>query len=123
MEISKINDENDKKDFLEIYNLDEPGLYKLISLAYSHLGLITFFTAGVKEIRAWTIIKNSLAPQAAGVIHTDFERGFIKAEVYHINDLTQYKTELALRDNGKIRQEGKDYLVKDGDVIFFKFNI
>ena len=123
MEISKINDANDKKDFLEIYNLDEPGLYRLISLAYKHLGLITFFTAGEQEIRAWTIHENSFAPQAAGVIHTDFERGFIKAEVYHINDLAEYKTELSLKDNGKIRQEGKDYLVKDGDVIFFKFNI
>ena len=107
----------------EIYNLDEPGLYRLISLAYKHLGLITFFTAGEKEIRAWTIHKNYFAPQAAGVIHTDFERGFIKAEVYHINDLIEYKTELSLKDNGKIRQEGKDYLVKDGDIIFFKFNI
>ena len=123
MEISKINDANDKKDFLEIYNLDEPGLYRLISLAYKHLGLVTFFTAGEQEIRAWTIHENSFAPQAAGVIHTDFERGFIKAEVYHINDLAEYKTELSLKDNGKIRQEGKDYLVKDGDVIFFKFNI
>ena len=87
------------------------------------MGLITFFTAGIKEIRAWTIIKNYFAPQAAGVIHTDFERGFIKAEVYHINDLKQYKTELALRDNGKIRQEGKNYLVKDGDIIHFLFNV
>ena len=123
MEISKIEDLNDKKDFLAIYNLDEPGLNKLISLAYSKLGLITFFTAGVKEVRAWTIFKNSLAPQAAGVIHSDFERGFIKADIYHIDDLKKYKTELALKENGKIRQEGKDYIVQDGDIIFFKFNV
>jgi hypothetical protein len=123
MEISKINDLDDKKDFLDMYNLDEPGLYKLISLAYNNLGLITFFTAGVKEIRAWTILKNASAPNAAGIIHTDFERGFIKAEIYHINDLQKYKNEIALRDNGKIRQEGKDYIVQDGDIIFFKFNV
>tara|TARA_B100001996_G_scaffold171739_1_gene131037 strand:- start:1928 stop:3025 length:1098 start_codon:yes stop_codon:yes gene_type:complete len=123
MEISKINDLDDKKDFLDMYNLDEPGLYKLISLAYNNLGLITFFTAGVKEIRAWTILKNASAPNAAGVIHTDFERGFIKAEIYHIDDLQKYKNEIALRDNGKIRQEGKDYIVQDGDIIFFKFNV
>ena len=123
MEISKINNLDDKKDFLDMYNLDEPGLYKLISLAYNHLGLITFFTAGVKEIRAWTVAKNASAPQAAGVIHTDFERGFIKAEIYHIDDLKKYETELILRDNGKIRQEGKEYIVKDGDIIFFKFNV
>ncbi len=123
MEISKIQDQNDKNDFLEIYNLAEPGLNKLIALAYSHLGLITFFTAGVQEVRAWTTIKNSLASKAAGVIHTDFEKGFIKAEIYHIDDLKEYETELALKDNGKIRQEGKDYIVQDGDIIFFKFNV
>ena len=123
MEISKIDDLNDKKEFLAIYNLDEPGLNKLISLAYSKLGLITFFTAGVKEVRAWTTFKNSLAPQAAGVIHSDFERGFIKADIYHIDDLKKYETELALKENGKIRQEGKDYIIQDGDIIFFKFNV
>tara|TARA_X000001036_G_scaffold439605_1_gene491375 strand:- start:220 stop:1317 length:1098 start_codon:yes stop_codon:yes gene_type:complete len=123
MEISKINDLDDKNDFLNMYNLDEPGLYKLISLAYTNLGLITFFTAGVQEIRAWTVLQNSSAPNAAGVIHTDFERGFIKAEIYHIDDLKKYENELALKDNGKIRQEGKEYIVQDGDIIFFKFNV
>jgi GTP-binding protein YchF len=123
MEISKIKDLDDKKEFLEMYNLDEPGLYKLIYLAYNHLNLITFFTAGVKEVRAWTITKNYLAPQAAGVIHTDFEKGFIKAEVYHIDDLKKHETETKLKEQGKIRQEGKDYLVQDGDIIFFKFNV
>ncbi len=123
MEISKIQNIDDQKDFLEIYDLNEPGLHKLINIAYNHLGLITFFTAGEKEIRAWTTIKNALAPQAAGVIHTDFEKGFIKAEIYHVDDLKQYQSELALKDNGKIRQEGKDYVVQDGDVIFFKFNV
>ena len=123
MEISKINDVNDKKDFLEIYNLNEPGLYRLISLAYNHLGLVTFFTAGEQEIRAWTIHRNSFAPQAAGVIHTDFERGFIKAEIYHLDDLINCQSEITLREKGKIRQEGKEYLVQDGDIIFFKFNV
>ena len=123
MEISKIKNLNDKRGFLEMYNLDEPGLYKLISLAYKHLDLITFFTAGIKEVRAWTIAKDCFAPQAAGVIHTDFERGFIKAEVYHIDDLKKYETETKLKEQGKIRQEGKNYLVQDGDIIFFKFNV
>ena len=91
--------------------------------AYKVLNLITFFTAGPEEIRAWTIYKNTLAPQAAGVIHTDFERGFIKAEIYHINDLIKYKKESHLKENGKIRQEGKQYLMQDGDVVLFKFNV
>jgi len=123
MEISKIIDSNDRKEFLEVYNLEEAGLDKLVNLAYSQLGLITFFTAGPKEIRAWTIHQNTLAPQAAGVIHSDFERGFIKADIYHVNDLFEYQSESSLKEHGKIRQEGKDYLVIDGDVIFFKFNV
>ena len=123
MEISKITNSNDRKDFLEVYNLEEAGLDKLVALAYKQLGLITFFTAGPKEIRAWTINQNTLAPQAAGVIHSDFERGFIKADIYHVNDLFEYKSESTLREQGKIRQEGKEYLVIDGDVIFFKFNV
>tara|TARA_B100000959_G_scaffold271445_1_gene319597 strand:+ start:446 stop:1543 length:1098 start_codon:yes stop_codon:yes gene_type:complete len=123
MEISKITDQKDKQDLLELYNLKEPGLDKLIQLSYQQLGLITFFTAGEQEIRAWTILNNTYAPQAAGTIHSDFERGFIKAEIYNINDLIQFESENNLRNNGKIRQEGKDYLVQDGDIIFFKFNV
>ena len=123
MEISKIHNVGDKKDFLEIYNLSHPGLDKLIALAYKQLKLITFFTAGEQEIRAWTIPKGAYAPKAAGVIHTDFERGFIKAEIYHINDLIVHESELLLKEKGKIRQEGKEYLVQDGDIIFFKFNV
>ncbi len=123
MEISKISDEVDKKDFLEMYNLSNSGLDKLIELAYEQLGLITFFTAGEQEIRAWTIPSQTYAPQAAGTIHTDFERGFIKAEIYHLNDLIQCESEIILREKGKMRQEGKEYLVQDGDIIFFKFNV
>jgi len=123
MEISKIHNHNDKKDFLEIYNLSNPGLDRLIALAYKQLNLITFFTAGEQEIRAWTIPLGACAPQAAGAIHTDFERGFIKAEVYHFNDLMTCHSELLLKGKGKIRLEGKEYLVQDGDIIFFKFNV
>ena len=122
MEISNLN-KSDQADYLSMYNLESSGLDKLIQSAYSMLGLETFFTAGEKEIKAWTIKKGSTAPQSAGVIHTDFERGFIKAEIYTINDLVEYQTELSLKNAGKIRQEGKDYIVQDGDVIFFKFNV
>ena len=87
------------------------------------MGLETFFTIGDKEIRAWTIKKGISAPQAAGAIHSDMERGFIKAEVYTYKELIQYKSELALKDKGKIRQEGKNYVVRDGDIIYFKFNV
>ena len=122
MEISAI-DEEDKELFLSEYNLNEPGLNKLILTGYQLLGLETFFTAGPKEVKAWTIKNGSSAPQAAGVIHTDFERGFIKAEVYTYDDLMQFKSENNIKENGKLRQEGKNYIVKDGDVIFFKFNV
>ena len=114
---------DDRSIFLEEYNLSEPGLFKLIRRAYRLLGLETFFTAGEKEVRAWTVRQNTTAPGAAGVIHTDFERGFIKAEIYHFDDLMVHKSEPALKDAGKIRLEGKNYVVKDGDVIFFKFNV
>ena len=87
------------------------------------LGLETYFTAGEQEIKAWTIKKGFTAPQAAGVIHTDFERGFIKAEIYTLDSLELYKSELAVKNAGKIRQEGKEYIVQDGDIIFFKFNV
>ena len=87
------------------------------------MGLETFFTAGEKEVKAWTIRKGSSALKAAGVIHTDFERGFIKAEVYTYSDLMEFQSELTIKENGKLRQEGKDYIVQDGDIIFFKFNV
>ena len=122
MEIS-LMPEADRIIFLKEYNLQEPGLHVLIRSAYKLLNLETFFTAGEKEVRAWTVSKNTLAPAAAGVIHSDFERGFIKAEVYHYKDLVKYKSEAALKEAGKIRLEGKKYIVSDGDVIFFKFNV
>ena len=116
-------DEEEKLFYLEEYNLTEPGLNKLIHVSYSLLDLETFFTAEENEVRAWTIINGMSAPEAAGEIHTDMERGFIKAEVYSFDDLMQYKSESAPKDVGKIRQEGKNYIIQNGDVIFFKFNI
>lgn len=113
----------ERKEFLEAMNAEEPGLNRLIREAYKLLGLQTYFTAGEKEVRAWTIRAGTKAPQAAGVIHTDFERGFIKAETYHCEDLFALKTEAAVKEAGKYRVEGKEYLVKDGDVLFFKFNV
>jgi len=115
--------EDEKQLFLEEYNLAEPGLDKLIHASYQLLNLETFFTGGDKQVRAWTISKDATAPRAAREIHTDIERGFIKAEIYSYDELMQYKSELALKDAGKIRQEGKNYIVKDGDIIFFKFNV
>ena len=122
MEISSM-DINEQKDFLKEYGLEESGLNKMIRNAYKTLQLETFFTAGPKEVRAWSIQRGSTAPEAAGVIHTDFQRGFIKAEVYTINDLIEYNDENEIKNAGKLRQEGKDYIVKDGDVIFFKFKV
>tara|TARA_B110000438_G_scaffold300969_1_gene354645 strand:- start:1120 stop:2208 length:1089 start_codon:yes stop_codon:yes gene_type:complete len=122
MEISTL-DKKDQKDYLSMYNLPFSGLHQLINLSYDLLGLQTYFTAGEKEIRAWTIKKGFTAPQAAGVIHSDFQRGFIKAEIYNVNDLKEFKSEKALKNAGKIRQEGKDYIVNDGDVILFRFNV
>ncbi len=116
-------DSDDQATFLADLGLDEPGLAKLARAAYSLLGLETFFTAGPKEIRAWTISAGIKAPQAAGVIHTDFERGFIRAEVYSIDDLEKHGSEAAMRSAGKIRIEGKDYTVVDGDVVLFRFNV
>lgn len=113
----------ERKDFLEAMNATEPGLNRLIREAYSLLGLQTYFTAGEKEVRAWTIRAGTKAPQAAGVIHTDFEKGFIRAETYHCEDLFALKTEQAVKEAGKYRLEGKEYLVKDGDVLFFRFNV
>jgi len=122
MEISTMNDE-DRAMFLDEYNLQEAGLNKLIRSAYELLGLETYFTAGEKEVRAWTIQNGFSAPEAAGVIHSDFQRGFIKAEIYHYDELIQYRSESKLKEAGKIRQEGKNYIVIDGDIIFFKFNV
>ena len=110
-------------EYLELLEMDEPVLNKIILAGYKLLDLETFFTSGPKESRAWTIPKDSLAPQAAGVIHTDFERGFIKAEVISFEDFIDCNWESGAKKNGKLRLEGKDYLVKDGDIIHFKFNV
>ncbi len=122
-ELADIEDLEEKKEFLSGVGLGESGLSSLIHSAYRQLGLRTFFTAGEDECRAWTIKAGSKAPQAAGVIHTDFERGFIKAEVYGFSDLVALGSEQAIRASGKLRQEGKEYIVQDGDVVFFKFNV
>jgi len=114
---------DDKQVFLDEYNLPEPGLEKLIHASFKLLDLETFFTGGPKEVRAWTIKRGATAPEAAGEIHTDFQRGFIKAEIFKYNDLVKLGSEIAVRDVGLVRQEGKQYIVKDGDCIFFKFNV
>ena len=115
--------EDEKKEYLELMGMDEPVLNKIIFEGYKMLGLKTFFTAGPSEIRAWTIKDGFLAPNAAGVIHTDFERGFIKAEVVDYDDFIECNGEHGAKEKGKLRLEGKDYLVKDGDIIHFKFNV
>ena len=122
-QITELEDLEDKKMFLEEYGLTEPGLNKLIRSTYKLLNLITYFTAGKVEVRAWTIHNGWKAPQAAGVIHTDFEKGFIKAEVISYEDYIKYGSESACRDNGRLRIEGKDYVVADGDVMHFRFNV
>ena len=116
-------DDADKTAFLADMGMEEPGLDRLIRAAYTLLGLQTYFTAGVKEVRAWTIHKGDTAPQAAGVIHTDFERGFIRAQTIAFDDFIQYKGETGAKDAGKMRAEGKEYVVKDGDVLNFLFNV
>ena len=116
-------DKEEKDMFLQDLGIDESGLDKLIKEAYALLGLNTFFTVGVDEVRAWTFKQGMLAPEMAGVIHTDFQKGFIKAETYAYDDLIKYGSEQALREAGKIRQEGKQYVGKDGDIMFFKFNV
>ena len=122
-DIAALETEEEKKEFLEEAGLEESGLSRLIHKTYSALGLRTFFTAGADENRAWTFRSGAFAPEAAGVIHTDFQKGFIKAEVYHCDDLFEYGSEDAIRKAGKLRQEGKNYIVKDGDVMHFKFNV
>lgn len=122
-DLSDIKDEADRKEFMDSVGLSESGLNVLARKAYHLMGLRTFFTGGQDECRAWTIHDGDKAPQAAGVIHTDFEKGFIKAEAYTIDDLKQYGTEAKIKEAGKYRVEGKDYVVQDGDVLFFKFNV
>jgi hypothetical protein len=121
-EIADLEDE-DKKAFLADMGLDEPGLNRVIRATYKLLGLETYFTAGVKEVRAWTIHAGDTAPQAAGVIHTDFEHGFIRAEVISFDDFVACKGEQGAKEAGKMRLEGKEYVVHDGDVMHFRFNV
>jgi GTP-binding protein YchF len=122
-ELADISDPAEKLAFLEDLGLKEPGLSALIHAAYKLLGLRTFFTAGADECRAWTIHAGDLAPKAAGTIHTDFEKGFIKAEIYSYDDLLKYGSEAKIKEAGRYRQEGKEYEVQDGDIVFFKFNV
>jgi ribosome-binding ATPase len=116
-------DPAERDEFLKDMGLAEPGLDRLIHAAYRLLNLITYFTAGVQEVRAWTIVRGTKAPGAAGVIHTDFEKGFIKADCYASDDLFTYGSEQAVKEKGLLRSEGKEYIVKDGDILFFKFNV
>ncbi|MBS7241192.1 MAG: redox-regulated ATPase YchF [Treponema sp.] len=122
-DLSDITDDADRKEFMDSVGLKESGLTVLARTVYHLMGLRTFFTGGADECRAWTIHAGDKAPQAAGVIHTDFEKGFIKAEAYTVDDLREYKSEAAIKAAGKYRQEGKEYVVQDGDVLFFKFNV
>jgi GTP-binding protein YchF len=121
-EIAQLEPE-ERKEFLAEIGLEEPGLNRLIHAAYRLLGLITYFTSGVQEVRAWTIKRGTKAPGAAGVIHSDFERGFIKADAYHCEDLFTYGSEQAVKEKGLLKSEGKEYVVRDGDILFFKFNV
>jgi len=122
-QIQEMENPEDRLLFMEEYKMTEPALDRLIHATYKLLGLYTYFTAGVQEVRAWTIHEGWKAPQAAGVIHTDFEKGFIKAEVIGYDDFIKYESEVACREVGKLRIEGKEYLVKDGDVMHFRFNV
>jgi hypothetical protein len=116
-------DDAEKADFLAEMGLEEPGLNRVIRAGYSLLGLQTYFTAGVKEVRAWTVKIGATAPEAAGVIHTDFQKGFIRAEVTGYDDFIQYRGEQGAKEAGRLRLEGKDYIVQDGDVMHFRFNV
>ncbi len=122
-EISELESAEEKAEFLSDMGLKESGLDTLVRAGYELLGLKTYFTAGVQEVRAWTFDEGMKAPQCAGIIHTDFEKGFIKAEVYHCTDLFEYHTEVKLKEAGKFRIEGKEYVAKDGDVMHFRFNV
>jgi len=122
-QIAELENPDDRQLFLSAYQMQEPALHRLIRSTYHLLNLITFFTAGEKEVRAWTIHRGWKAPQAAGVIHSDFEKGFIKAEVIAFDDFIHYGSEAACREHGKLRIEGKDYVVQDGDVMHFRFHV
>jgi ribosome-binding ATPase YchF (GTP1/OBG family) len=122
-QITEMEDPEVKQLFMEEYHMEEPALHRLIRSVYKLLKLSTYFTAGEKEVRAWTIQEGWKAPQAASVIHTDFEKGFIKAEVIAYDDFVKHGSEAACRDNGRLRIEGKEYLVKDGDIMHFRFNV
>ena len=121
-ELSELDDE-DKTLFLQELGLQESGLDQLIRATYSLLGLATYFTEGTDEVRAWTFKKGMKAPACAGIIHTDFEKGFIKAEVMSYEDFAEFKSEKAVREAGKLRLEGKDYIMQDGDICLFRFNV
>jgi ribosome-binding ATPase len=122
-QIAVLDTIEERNEFLEALGLSEPGMHKLIQAAYQLLRLETYFTAGVKEVRAWTIYKGTKAPQAAGVIHTDFEKGFIRAEVIKYNDYIQFGSEAAVKEAGKLAVQGKEYVVEDGDILHFRFNV
>ncbi|OAV44965.1 redox-regulated ATPase YchF [Lewinella sp. 4G2] len=122
-EIAELDTAEDRQEFLTDMGLDEPGVNRVIRSSYILLNLRTYFTAGEKEVRAWTITAGTKAPGAAGVIHTDFEKGFIRAEVIHYDDYVKYGSEASARDNGKLNVEGKEYVVEDGDVMHFRFNV
>ncbi len=122
-EVAMLTSEADKKEFLDALGLKETGLARLIRAGYGLLELITFFTVGPKEARAWTVSRGALAPQAAGVIHTDFEKGFIRSETIAYDDYVSLGGEQGAKNGGKLRLEGKDYTVQDGDVLHFRFNV
>ncbi|MBL0294407.1 MAG: redox-regulated ATPase YchF [Saprospiraceae bacterium] len=122
-EIAELESKEEQKEYLSALGLSEPGVNKVIRSAYKLLNLITYFTAGVKEVRAWTVENGCKAPQAAAVIHTDFEKGFIRAEVIGYDDYIKYKSEAAIKEAGKLGVEGKEYVVKDGDIMHFRFNV
>ncbi|MGB0915732.1 MAG: DUF933 domain-containing protein, partial [Crocinitomicaceae bacterium] len=122
-DIMELETYEERQMFLDELGLTEPGVNRLIRSAYKLLDLDTYFTAGEKEVRAWTIKKGMTAPQAAGVIHTDFEKGFIRAEVIKYNDFVEFGSEAAVKEAGKFRVEGKEYIVEDGDVMHFRFNV
>ena len=122
-ELSQITDDAERIELMQMYGIDSSGLDRLIAESYKLLGLISFITAGEKEVRAWTIPSGTRAPQAAGTIHTDFERGFIRAETVSFNDFQSCGTLTAAKERGLLRSEGKDYVVQDGDVVHFRFNV
>ena len=122
-EIAQLEDYDEKLEFVQEMGLAEPGVNRVIMSCYKLLNLLTYFTAGEKEVRAWTVRNGAKAPEAAGVIHTDFEKGFIRAEVMKYNDFTDLKTEQAVKDAGKFKVEGKEYVVQDGDIMHFRFNV